>query len=65
MCVMLSRHRSGCVLLTQDSTKDLLAFASAGTDRILSADIEDPAYRAWKAQTTLRDALADREIHLP
>jgi hypothetical protein len=65
MCVMLSRHRAGCVLLTQDSTKDLLAFASAGTDRILSADIEDPAYRAWKAQTTLRDALADREIHLP
>jgi hypothetical protein len=64
MCVMLSRHRSGCVLLTQDSTEDLLKFAAAGTDRILSSDIEDPAHRAWRAQTTLRDALIERMIDI-
>jgi hypothetical protein len=64
MCVMMSRHRSGCVLLTRDGVTNLLRFAASGTDRILSDKIEDPSYLSWKAQTSLRSAFADRVIQL-
>lgn len=62
MCVMLSRHRAGCVLLTQENVDELLAFTAAGKDRVLSSEIEDPSHVAWRSQTTLREALKGRTL---
>lgn len=64
LCVMMSRHRSGCILVTRQGTEELLTYAASGGERILSFDVEDPHFSAWRAQTTLRAMLRKRSVPL-
>lgn len=56
MCVAVSRHRLGCVVVSRPGTLDTLARAGAGNERVLGIDI-DPAYRGWRANVGLLDHL--------
>lgn len=57
LCVMLSRHKSGCVFVTRENTEEMLRYAAVGDDRILSPDVNDPHFQAWKAQSTFREQM--------
>src|SRR5690606_2286591 len=60
LCVMLSRHKYGAVLVYRDGTLDLPVTASG---RTLAAGV-DPVRRTLRAHRTLQSIMAKREVAL-
>ena len=58
LCVMLSRHRVGCLLVTREHVQALLSRHVPGSDRAVGSD-DDPEFRGWQANLRLRTALAN------
>jgi len=56
LCVMLSRHRTACWILSRSGIKNqLLRYAPSG-DRVLGVD-EDPEYEGWRSHMHLINSL--------
>lgn len=62
LCVQLSRHTAGCVVLMREDTAETVAAAGAGTGRSLVG--EDAGFLGWTAHTTVLRELAARAVQL-
>jgi hypothetical protein len=56
LCVLLSRHRLGCLIVGRAGVADLLAVHAPTAERILGLD-DDPEYDGWQAHLTVLDRL--------
>ncbi len=59
LCVMLSRHRIACIVVTRAGLEPLLLQYAPTGDRVLGLD-RDPEYEGWRAHLTLLGELAQR-----
>jgi AAA domain-containing protein len=57
LCVLLSRHRLGCLIVGRAGVADLLAVHAPAAERILGLD-DDPEYDGWQAHLAVLDRLA-------
>jgi hypothetical protein len=56
LCVLLSRHRIGCLMVGRAGVADLLAVHAPAAERILGLD-DDPEYDGWQAHLAVLDRL--------
>jgi hypothetical protein len=56
LCVLLSRHRIGCLIVGRAGVADLLAVHAPAAERILGLD-DDPEYDGWQAHLAVLDRL--------
>jgi hypothetical protein len=60
ICVMTSRHRARCWLVTTSDTADLVAQCGTGARR--SLDGGDPFYTGWRSHLQLLDGLVEQRL---
>jgi hypothetical protein len=56
LCVLLSRHRLGCLVVGRAGVADLLAVHAPAAERVLGLD-DDPEYDGWQAHLAVLDRL--------
>ena len=61
LCVLLSRHRVGCVVVGRAGARDLLAAHAPSSERILGLD-EDPEHEGWFANLEVLDRLSHESV---
>ncbi|NKS56350.1 AAA family ATPase [Rhodococcus hoagii] len=66
LCVMLSRHRAGCVVVGRAGITQAVALSGAGRERVLGV-AHDAALAGWRANLDIMQLLADEDriLRLP
>jgi hypothetical protein len=62
LCVLMSRHRLGCVVVGRAGAHDLLAHHAPSSERILGLS-EDREHEGWLAHLTVLERLLQATHH--